>query len=450
MKPTKKLIAFLCVSIFFFSCRKESIYPNEGSASITVQDNISSIARSATNFPETFETGSKTAYAAGDVTLGTGSWNLTDALIGSSTSDRKNGVKSVRMQNSGTLTMNFDILNGASSIAVYYAKFGTDANSTFEIWASSNAGASWAQIGSTISATSTTLTQVVFNTSLYGNVRFQVRKTGGGRLNIDDLDIQDNSTAPTMDDNMALGNPSGAAASIGVPDNYLMIKTEYALAYNNSKGSANWVSWHLSTAWKGTAARCDCFTMDNTLPAGFYKATTSNYTNTGFDRGHQCPSEDRDLNSTYNANTFLMTNIMPQAPNLNRVTWANLEDYTRTLLNSGNELYIMTGGYGSGGTGSNGGITTTIANGKITVPSHYWKIIVVLPVGSNDLGRVTSSTRVIAVHMPNTQTVNSQSWGNYRVSVDALESLTGYNFLSNVSPLVQAAIEASADNGPTQ
>jgi endonuclease G len=52
--------------------------------------------------------------------------------------------------------------------------------------------------------------------------------------------------------------------------------------------------------------------------------------------------------------------------------------------------------------------------------------------------------------MTNIKTVNSQPWGNYRVSIESLESMLGYNFLSNVPESVQAVIEATADNGPTQ
>ena len=229
-----------------------------------------------------------------------------------------------------------------------------------------------------------------------------------------------------------------------------MVKTQFTLAYNNSRGTPAWVAWHISPEWDGTAARCDCFATDNALPAGFYKATTSNYTNTGFDRGHQCPSADRDLTSADNASTFLMTNIMPQSPNLNQITWAALETYCRTLMGAGNEMYVYSGGYGSGGTGSLGGVTTTIAGGAITVPSNYWKVIVVLPQGSNDVARVSTSTRVIAVNMPNNQTVNAQTWGYYRVSVASLQNTLGYNFLSNVSTSIQNVIEASADTGPTQ
>jgi endonuclease G len=186
------------------------------------------------------------------------------------------------------------------------------------------------------------------------------------------------------------------------------------------------------------------------LPSTFFRASSTSYTNSGFDRGHQCPSEDRDLNSTDNSATFKMSNMLPQAPVLNQQTWESLEAYARTLINSGSEVYIISGAYGSGGTGSNGGITTTIASGSITVPSNFYKVILVLPLGSNDINRVSAATRVIAVNMPNNQTVNAQTWGYYRTSVDNLENITGYNFLSNVALSTQSTIEAAIDNGPTQ
>jgi len=163
-----------------------------------------------------------------------------------------------------------------------------------------------------------------------------------------------------------------------------------------------------------------------------------------------CPSGDRTGSSADNTATFLMTNITPQAPNLNEIVWENLEDYCRTLASQGNECYIISGGYGQGGSGSNGGTTNTIASGNINVPSHFWKIVVVLPNGTGDAGRVSSSTRVIAIDMPNTQTVNAHNWGYYRTTVDAIESSTGYDFLSNVSASIQSVIEAQVDNGPIQ
>lgn len=255
---------------------------------------------------------------------------------------------------------------------------------------------------------------------------------------------------PGRDDNMALGNPSAAITSVLTPENYLMVKPQYALAYQNSRGTARWVSWHLSTSWKGNAERCDCFSGDDALPFGFFQAVTQDYTNTGFNRGHLCPSDDRDGSDADNEVTFLMTNVMPQAPILNQVTWGNLEDYARSLIYDGYEVYTVAGGYGAGGTGSNGGTTTTIAFGNITVPSRYWKVLVVLEEGEDDINRISSNTRVIAVDMPNTQTVNASPWGAYRTTVDAIEDSTGLDLLSLVPAAIQSALESAVDDGPTQ
>jgi endonuclease G len=349
------------------------------------------------------------------------------------------------------LTMKFNATSGASEVRIYYGVYGADAASTWELWYSTNSGSTWTKTGSTVTTASTTLGVTSFTMNLNGNVRFQIRKLTGGKLNIDDLTIIDNVTSTaTRDDNLAMGNPSNATTVTSNANNYLLSRSQYTLSYNNSRGSANWVSWHLSTAWKGNTPRCDCFLSDASLPSNFFKAVTSNYTNTGFDRGHLCNSEDRDGSDTDNAATFKMSNIIPQAPNLNQITYFALETYCRTLMNSGKELYIISGGYGSGGTGSNGGTTTKIANNSITVPSRIWKIIVVLPVGTNDIARVSTATRVIAVDMPNINTVNAQPWGYYRTTVDAIEASTGYNFLTNVPLTIQNILEAAVDNGPTQ
>src|SRR5689334_8619219 len=69
------------------------------------------------------------------------------------------------------------------------------------------------------------------------------------------LDEVAQAVTATRDNNLAMGNPSGAGTSN--PNNYLMTKPQYVLSYNNARGSANWVSWHLSTAWKGTTPRQD-------------------------------------------------------------------------------------------------------------------------------------------------------------------------------------------------
>jgi endonuclease G len=248
-------------------------------------------------------------------------------------------------------------------------------------------------------------------------------------------------------DHLALGNPSGAVASSTSPTNYLLTKPQYAISYNRDQGKPNWVSWHLDQNDLGSAARQDNFRSDESLPSDWYQVKPSDYTGYGFDRGHNCPSADRTASEADNSATFLMSNMMPQAPQNNQQTWANLEDYCRTLMRDGNELYIICGSYGRGGTGSEG-YATTIAGGRVTVPARCWKVVVVLPTGSNDLGRVTTSTRVIAINTPNNITVNA-AWAGYRVTVDAIEKASGLDLLSALPLSVQDKLETSVDKGPT-
>ena len=221
----------------------------------------------------------------------------------------------------------------------------------------------------------------------------------------------------------------------------------FRLSYNNNTGTANWVSWHLSSAWTGDTPRCNCFKRDNDLPSSFFRATSSDYTNSGFDRGHLCPSADRNGSEDSNENTYYMSNIAPQAPDNNRKSWANFENYLRSLTLDGNEVHIIAGVAGSGGIGGNG-FATTIDNGNITVPDSFWKVALILPNGTNDINRVTTSTRVIAINVPNDQGITSD-WTQFRTSVDAIESLTGYDLFENITNSVESVIESVVDNGPS-
>lgn len=246
------------------------------------------------------------------------------------------------------------------------------------------------------------------------------------------------------DIHMLMGNPNSATNDVANFNNYLMQKTYYTLSYSRDRGIPNWVSWHLESADIGSTPRQDDFRADVSLPAGWYQVGSSAFSGSGFDRGHNCPSGDRTSSIPVNSSTFLMTNMIPQAPNNNQQTWANMESYTRTLVTAGNEVYVIMGNYGVGGTGSNGS-ANTINGGHVTVPNRIWKVVVVLPYGSDDLNRVTTATRVIAVNTPNTNNINSD-WRNFRTSVDAIEASTGYDLLSRLPVNVQAVLEAKIDN----
>jgi endonuclease G len=99
------------------------------------------------------------------------------------------------------------------------------------------------------------------------------------------------------------------------------------------------------------------------------------------DHNHLCPSDDRDSTDEENKTTFILTNIVPQAPTHNRQAWRLLEEYARKLVEQGNELYIIAGTAGKGGEGDNGK-ASSLASGKLTVLAALWKVILVLPVGT--------------------------------------------------------------------
>ncbi|WP_461086561.1 DNA/RNA non-specific endonuclease [Spirosoma flavus] len=149
-----------------------------------------------------------------------------------------------------------------------------------------------------------------------------------------------------------------------------------------------------------------------------------------------CPSNDRDSTADENRSTFIFSNIVPQAPTLNRQSWRLLEEYCWSLVSQGNELYIIAGPSGKGGTGDNS-TATSLAGGKLTVLAALWKVIVVLTIGSNDLSRINNQTRVIAVRMPNTNGAGDTKWNTFRTSIDAIEAETGLDLLSNLPVSVQ-------------
>lgn len=269
---------------------------------------------------EDYESGSKGSYASGTVDLPSGTWYLEEALLGSLDNDRKTGTKSVRIRDYGMLQMNFDV-DGAESVSFNHAVYGTDGSSSWQLEASTNQGASWSAISVVQNSTSTTLENVSFPAAYSGTVRFRIVKLSGSgdRINIDDLTIH-GTTDPGGSSgggtgggtgggisgvvHLTMGNPSAAVTDVNYPNNYLLEKEEYVMSYSRDRGQANWVSWHLDEAWLGDAPRQNDFRNDTSLPAGWYQVQETDYSGSGFDRGHQCPSADRTLSVDDNSNTF--------------------------------------------------------------------------------------------------------------------------------------------------
>ncbi|UZO80101.1 DNA/RNA non-specific endonuclease [Aquimarina sp. ERC-38] len=399
----------------------------------------------ASGFTEGFENTDKPSYANGTIFLQNGNWFASDALVGDLSNDRKFGRQSVRIRNTGYVVMSFDMDNGARSVSVRHAKYGSDGTSTWRLIASYDRGDNWSFVGNTVTTSSTRLNTVSFSVNDTRRVRYGIYKTGGGssRINIDNIEINTGGSTggrAQRDSNLTFGNPSNAG---NFSNNYFLLRPEYTLSYNEDRGTANWVSWHLSKAWRGSASRCNCFEEDRSLPSSFFRVSSSDYSGSGFDRGHICPSADRTFSSGGNANTFFMTNMAPQAPDNNQKSWADFENYLRSLLDD-NEIHIISGVAGSGGTGREG-FRRTIANGAVSVPDSFWKVALIIPNGTNDINRVTTSSRVLAINVPNDQNI-STNWRNFRTSIDAIERLTGYDFYENLPNQVEAVLEARVGN----
>ncbi len=448
MKNNRFSLCILTALLIVASCKKSDPAPEpiDPVQADTTSNPISSPAK------ETFESGVKTGFNDSTISLSTGKWSFGNAVIGTSADDRKNGTKSARIQGNGRLNMNFDVVGGVYRVAISSGVYATDGPSTWQLWASTNSGYSYAKVGQDIVTSGTTLQSDTIVVSAVSKIRLSLRKiTGSGSVNIDDIDfiLTSGPLAPNFSDNnnMLLGNPSNATPSLLDVNNYYMDKTYYSISYSKAISRLNWASWHLGSADLGTTPRQDDFREDPSLPDAWYHVTYASYTGSGFDRGHECPSNDRTSTVPANSSTFLMTNIIPQAPNVNQGPWQKFEDSCNRLVASqGKEVYIVCGSYGVGGTGNNGTLND-IDNGRISVPAVLWKIAVVLPNGNNDLSRIDNNTRVIAVAIPNDNAVGiSTNWKGFRVSVHDIELATGYNLLSNVPVSIQNVIEYTIDN----
>jgi endonuclease G len=247
---------------------------------------------------------------------------------------------------------------------------------------------------------------------------------------------------------MLMGNPSNATADPANADNFLMVKTYFALSYSNSKGTPNWVSWRLTSDDIGTAPRV-AFYPDPDLPSAFHKIKPTDYTSSGFDRGHMCDHSDRSATAESSHATFVMSNMIPQSPNLNEKAWAQLESYCRQLVEQGHKhLYIVAGPAGQGGEGKKGRMDQIGKSSTVVVPARCWKVILVVD-GSrgDDLQKVDANTRLIAVIMPNDMTVGEQ-WAGFRVCVRDVEQLTGFKFFTQAPTAVIEPLKDEVDAEP--
>lgn len=239
--------------------------------------------------------------------------------------------------------------------------------------------------------------------------------------------------------NAEFGEPTDADAS----DDIIIRRDQFTSSYNPVRRIPNWVSYNIDATHFGPQDRCDCFTFDPMLPAPLTRYTTANYTGAGafhgfgIDRGHLARSFDRTSGSLDNATTYYFSNIIPQAADNNQGPWAIMENALGDFARFQNkDVYVIAGPAGNAGTLKNEGI--------ITLPTHTWKVALILP-RDQGLASVDSwdDVEVIAVIMPNVAGIRNIDWNSYRTTVDAVEALSGYDLLALLPDQVEIAVESN-------
>ncbi len=168
----------------------------------------------------------KTAYATATVSLSGKNWDMTDALIGTTSgSDWFNGLRSARMRGYGTsaMTMLADVAEGVGTLSFSYRRYGTDAQVDWKVEYSINGGTSWTQVGASFTALASDEVQT-FSESINssGSTRIRIKRatetgTVNARLNIDDITMTAGGPAVfgvTFDKSEGFQIVSGAGAAI--------------------------------------------------------------------------------------------------------------------------------------------------------------------------------------------------------------------------------------------
>lgn len=175
-------------------------------------------------------------------------------------------------------------------------------------------------------------------------------------------------------------NPSqfvnGQAPNVGNP---VLKSTGYVVCYqtfcsmaSSATKGAIWAAEHLTNeqvvAAKGASRKSMNFFPDPHIPSSM-SPVTSDYTRTGYDRGHMAPWAD-----SADPNCFTLANIVPQNPDNNRKLWEGIETSTRDTALRYGEVYIVSGPIYAGS-------NVQRLKGKITIPTGFYKAVYIPAIG---------------------------------------------------------------------
>lgn len=149
----------------------------------------------------------------------------------------------------------------------------------------------------------------------------------------------------------------------------------FAVMYSNLSRTPLWSAEYLTRDRLQQAAqidRDDSFHEEPRLPKSA-RASVSDYSGSGFDRGHLAPNADMATRSQQ-YDSFSLANIAPQSPRNNRYIWRNIESATRTLTQQYGEVYTVTG------VAFTDAKVTQLAD-RVLVPSHFYKAVYIPALG---------------------------------------------------------------------
>lgn len=236
-------------------------------------------------------------------------------------------------------------------------------------------------------------------------------------------------------DNVRWGYPGGTCT--------VLIKEYYVICEDIADRLPEWVTYHLTRAMlQGDVQRTDDFRPDPELTPG-ERSELVDYSHSGFDRGHMAPAADFKRNSAAMSQTFLLSNMAPQHPNLNRIMWGRLEDQVRQLADAHGSIWIVTGPLYEDAAGHPTAPGKFIGPDHVAVPTHFFKAIL--------CEHASGTHEMFAFIMPNRAAPLSGQPKDYLVSVDQVEALSGLNLFADLPEPEQDRLEAqTATNWPVQ
>ena len=151
----------------------------------------------------------------------------------------------------------------------------------------------------------------------------------------------------------------------------LLVKEFFVICHDMEQEIPEWVTYHLTREnLQGTTQRTDDFRPDPELAPG-ERAELVDYRNSGYDRGHMAPAADFKRSQEAMSETFLLSNMAPQRPSLNRGIWERLEREVRSLADAHGSIWVFTGALFLDGSGNPSSPVSFIGPNRVAVPTHF-------------------------------------------------------------------------------